>query len=66
VKVTRNRGPLDPHSLQAVIEERESILATLEILDNPKLPARLAELAKTLDQDVAADRLLGTADVFDA
>jgi len=43
---------------------RESILATLEILADRELTGRLLALSKTIDDDVAAGRLLTTKDVF--
>ena len=47
------------------MNERESVLATLEILADGELTDRLLGLSKTIDEDVAAGRLLTTADVFD-
>lgn len=44
--------------------QRESILATMEILNDRKLTDRLQTLSKTIDDDVASNRLLTTADVF--
>jgi hypothetical protein len=44
--------------------ERESILATLEILADRELTDRLLKLSKTIDSDVGSGRLLKTADVF--
>ena len=44
--------------------ERESILATLEILADPELTDRLLKLSKTIDDDARAGRLLKTAEVF--
>jgi len=44
--------------------ERESILATLEILADRELTDRLLKLSKTMGDDVRAGRLLKTADVF--
>jgi hypothetical protein len=46
-------------------KERESLLATLEILADRQLASRLLRLAKSIDRDVAAGRLLTTAQVFD-
>jgi hypothetical protein len=45
-------------------KERESIFATLEVLADRTLTDRLLSLPKTVDKDVAASRLLTTADVF--
>jgi hypothetical protein len=50
--------------LDSLVNERESILATLEILSDRKLTDRLLKLSQTIDDDVAAGRLLTTADVF--
>ena len=45
-------------------KERESVATTLEILADPDLTERLLNVSKTLDDDLAADRLLTTADAF--
>jgi len=50
--------------LDSLLKERESILATLEILADRELTDRLLALSKRIDDDVAAGRLLTTADVF--
>lgn len=50
--------------LYSLVEERESILATLEILVDQNLTNRLLTLSISIDDDVAAARLLTTADVF--
>ena len=55
---------VDKDFLDALVNERESILATLEILADRELTDRLLSLSKTIDRDVAAGRLLTTADVF--
>jgi hypothetical protein len=47
-----------------LVNERESILATLEILADRELTDRLLTLSKSIDDDVAAGRLLTTTDVF--
>jgi len=47
-----------------LVKERESIIATLEILADRELADRLLRLSKPIDEDVAAGRLLTTADVF--
>lgn len=55
---------VDKEFLDSLVSERESILATLEILADRELTDRLLTLSKTIDDDVAAGRLLTTADVF--
>jgi K+-sensing histidine kinase KdpD len=55
---------VDKEFLDSLLRERESILATLEILADRALTDRLLNLSKTIDKDVAAGRLLTTADVF--
>ena len=55
---------MDKDFLDFLVKERESILATLEILADRELTDRLLNLSKTIDADVAAGRLLTTADVF--
>lgn len=55
---------VDKEFLDSLVQERESILATLEILADRELTDRLLTLSKTIDSDVAAGRLLTTADVF--
>jgi hypothetical protein len=55
---------VDKEFLDSLVNERESILATLEILADRELTDRLLTLSKTIDDDVAAGRLLTTADVF--
>lgn len=55
---------VDKDFLDSLVRERESILATLEILADRELTDRLLTLSKTIDQDVAAGRLLTTEDVF--
>jgi hypothetical protein len=55
---------VDKDFLDSLVMERTSILATLEILTDRALTDRLLNLAKTIDSDVAAGRLLTTADVF--
>lgn len=57
---------VDKVFLDSLVQERESILATLEILADRQLTDRLLHLAEILDEDVAAGRLLKTADVFGA
>jgi hypothetical protein len=63
----RRRSPkylVDKDFLDALVKERESIIATLEILADRELTDRLLNLSRTLEDDVAAGRLLTTADVF--
>ena len=55
---------VDKEFLDSLVKERESILATLEILADRELTDRLLSLSKSIDNDVAAGRLLTTADVF--
>lgn len=68
VLVENRRQPskylVDKEFLDSLVNERESILATLEILADRKLTDRLLALSETIDEDVAAGRLLTTADVF--
>ena len=68
VLVENRRQPpkylVDKDFLDSLLKERESILATLEILANRELTDRLLTLSKTIDADVAAGRLLTTEDVF--
>jgi hypothetical protein len=68
VLVENRRQPskylVDKDFLDSLVNERESILATLEILADRELTDRLLNLSKTIDRDVAAGRLLTTADVF--
>ena len=68
VLVENRRQPskylVDKDFLDSLVKERESILATLEILADRELTDRLLSLSKTIEQDVAAGRLLTTADVL--
>jgi hypothetical protein len=68
VLVENRRQPskylVDKQFLDSLLSERESILATLEILADRELTDRLLTLSKEIDEDVAAGRLLTTADVF--
>src|SRR5271166_3444690 len=57
---------VDKVFLDAIIKERDSIMATLEILADRNLTDRLMNLSKTIDADVIAGRLLTTDDVFGA
>ena len=69
VLVENRRQPpkylVDKGFLDSLVNERDSILATLEILADRELTDRLLTLSKTIDQDVAAGRLLTATDVFD-
>lgn len=68
VLVENRRQPskylVDKDFLDSLVKERESILATLEILADRELTDRLLTLSKTIDSDIAAGRLLTTTDVF--
>jgi len=68
VLVENRRQPskylVDKEFLDSLVKERESILATLEILADRDLTDRLLSLSRSIDNDVAAGRLLTTADVF--
>ena len=55
---------VDKKFLDTLMNERDSILATLEILADRSLTDRLLNLSKTIDSDFAAGRLLTTADAF--
>jgi PHD/YefM family antitoxin component YafN of YafNO toxin-antitoxin module len=70
VLVENRRQPakylVDKEFLDSLVKERESIIATLEILTDRDLTDRLLRLSKTIDDDVAAGRLLRTAEVFGA
>ncbi len=55
---------VDKDWLDAVMRERESILATLEILADRELTNRLLKLAETVDEDVRAGRLHTMEEVF--
>jgi K+-sensing histidine kinase KdpD len=55
---------VDKEFLDSLVNERESVLATLEILADREFTDRLLKLSKTINADVRAGRLLKTADVF--
>jgi len=55
---------VDKDFFDTLVNERDSIIATLEILADRDLTDRLLNLSKTIDNDFAAGRLLTTADVF--
>jgi PHD/YefM family antitoxin component YafN of YafNO toxin-antitoxin module len=64
----RRREPkylVDKIWFDALMRERESVLATLEILADRNLTNRLLRLAQTIDADVRAGRLHTIEDVFD-
>jgi PHD/YefM family antitoxin component YafN of YafNO toxin-antitoxin module len=69
VLVENRRQPpkylVDKEFLDSLVSERESILATLEILADRELTERLLALSTSIDDDVAAGRLLTTTDVFE-
>ena len=68
VLVENRRQPakylVDKEFLDSLMKERESILATLEILADRELADRLLKVSKSIDEDVRDGRLLKTADVF--
>lgn len=68
VLVENRRQPakylVDRDFLDSLVNERQSILATLEILADRELTDRLLRLSKTVNKDVTAGRLLTTTDVF--
>ena len=55
---------VDKEWLDTVMRERESILATLEVLADRELTNRLLNLAETIDEDVSAGRLRTMEEVF--
>ena len=55
---------VDKEFLDTLVKERDAIMATLEILADRELTERLLHLSRHIDRDVAARRLLTTADVF--
>ena len=55
---------VDKEWLDTLVRERESVLATLEILADRELTKRLLALAKTIDRDVQRNRLLAMEEVF--
>jgi len=56
---------VDKDFFDTLVKERDSIIATLEILADRGLTDRLLNLSKTIDSDFAAGSLLTTtADVF--
>ncbi len=57
---------VDKSFLDTLVRERDSIIATLEILADRELTDRLLNSSKNVDADVATGRLLTTEDVFGA
>jgi len=55
---------VDKDWLDTVMRERESILATLQVLADRELTNRLLKLAETVDEDVRAGRLHTMEEVF--
>jgi len=55
---------VDKEFLDSLVKDRESMLATLEILADREITNRLLALSKTIDDDVAAGRLLTSEDIF--
>jgi hypothetical protein len=65
--VNRRQEPkylVDKEWLDALVRERDSVLATLEILADRTLTARLLKLAKRIGADVRAGRLHTMEEVF--
>jgi hypothetical protein len=55
---------VDKNWLDRLISERESMLATLEILADRELTERLLRTARTIDDDIRTGRLKTMAEVF--
>jgi len=55
---------VDKQWLDALLRERESLLATLEVLADRELTERLLKTSQTVDQDLKAGRLRTMQDVF--
>jgi hypothetical protein len=55
---------VDKAWLDNLIAERESVLATLEILSDTALTNRLLAIAKTIDDDVETNRLYSMKEAF--
>jgi hypothetical protein len=55
---------VDKEWLDTLVQERESTLATLEILADRDLTSRLVALAATIDDDVKNNRLYSMDEVF--
>jgi hypothetical protein len=61
----RSKYLVDKEFLDGLLDERDSFLATLEILADRELTERLLKLSESIDEDVRAGGLLKTADVFE-
>ncbi len=55
---------VDKQWLDALLRERESLLATLEVLADRELTARLLRTSQSVDRDLKAGRLRTMQDVF--
>src|SRR5260370_36336712 len=55
---------VDKGWLDALVRERESVLATLEVLADRELTNRLLKLAETIDEDVRSGRLHTMEEIF--
>jgi hypothetical protein len=55
---------VDTKWLDSLLRERESILATLEVLADRKLTGRLLRISRKLDKDIKAGRLHTMEEVF--
>lgn len=55
---------VDKEWLDTVMRERDSILATLQVLADRELTNRLLKLAETIDADASAGRLHTMEEVF--
>lgn len=55
---------VDKEWLDNLVRERESVLATLEVLADRELTERLLKTAETIDEDLRAGRLRTMAEVF--
>lgn len=55
---------VDKDFLDSLVNERESLIATLEILADRELTSRLLTSSKSIDRDVVAGRLLTSEAVF--
>jgi PHD/YefM family antitoxin component YafN of YafNO toxin-antitoxin module len=64
VVLIENRRQESKYLVDNVMRERESILATLEVLADRELTSRLLKLAENIDGDVSTGRLHTMAEVF--
>ncbi len=65
--VNRRQAPkylVDKEWFDALVRERESVVATLQVLADRDLTERLLKLAKRIDADVRAGRLRTIEEVF--